>query len=107
MSRVHRSLERLKPVAPLQDLGDHDLVGGKFRPDEGWRLEGCSRVAETGPDQAAALVRGVGGVAYRLRQMRPALLGLGGNLLDLTVEPIFPAVVQAPQATLLVTREGQ
>src|SRR5258706_10947852 len=105
MAGIDAALERLQPVAFLQPLGDEAMGirhGGEF-PFGERRL--FVRRTQIGPQDAAALDQRIGFQFDLLAEA--ALRRLRRNLDALPAHVVFPAVIGAAQAVLLVAAKPE
>ena len=105
VTRIDPALHGLQPIAVLQPLGDEGLLGrngGEF-PLRQRRL--LLRRAHIGPQHRPALHQRIGLELDLLAEA--GLSRLGGNLDALAGRVVFPAMVGAAQAVLLVAAEPQ
>jgi hypothetical protein len=100
------AFQALRPVRALQPLADVLVAGRSGDPVHLRQLERAAfRRAHVHPDDARLLARRVRAQLDALAH--PAVLRLVGGVDALAVHPVFPAVVRAPQAGLLVAAEEQ
>ena len=105
VARIDPALHGLQPVAFLQALGDEGLIGrnGREFPFRQRRL--LVGRAHIGPQHRPALHQRVGLELDLLAEA--ALARLGGDVDALAGHVVFPAVIGAAQAGLLVAAEPQ
>src|SRR5437899_1171914 len=100
MARIDPALHRLQPIAFLQALGDEGLIGRHRREFPFRQRRLLLRRTHIGPQHRPALHQRVGLELDLLAET--ALARLGGDVRALAGDVVFPAVIGAAQATLLV-----
>ena len=105
MGGVDVALKALHPVALAQDGGDGVLAVGAHVGLEVRQGRELRAGAHVGPDDAVALLAGVGRDLHLVLEV--GLGGLGGHVDAVAADVVLPAVVDAADAGLLVATEEE